>query len=281
MTPNDDRLLARIVATLSTVPGVKGIALGGSRAQGIGTPSSDYDIGIYYDPGEPFGHDAMQQAANALGDAGSDRSVTAIGAWGEWIDGGGWLTIGGRKVDLLYGDLRKVERVIEECRAGQVTVAYQSGHPHAFVSAALAGQAAYCQPLWDPDGVIARLKALAELYPPALRQALIERFGWEADFALQNAQKALDRGDVAYVAGCCYRSVACAVQVLFALNARYLLNEKGSLAQAGTLPIRLGGLKIRAEGSFRAVGAGDLAGAIDQLRVVVVGTADLVRQNRA
>jgi hypothetical protein len=280
MTPNDDRLLARVVATLSTVPGVKGIALGGSRAQGTAIAPSDYDIGIYYDPEEPFAHGAMQQAANTLGDLGTDRTVTAIGGWGEWIDGGGWLTIAGRKVDLLYSDLRKVERTIEECRAGRITVAYQPGHPHAFVSASLAGQVAYCQPLWDPEGAIARLKAQAEPYPYALRQALIERFGWEADFALQNAQKALDRGDVAYVAGCCYRSVACSVQVLFALNARYLLNEKGALAQAGALPIRLGGLKIRADGAFRAIGAGDLAGAIDQLRVVVVGTADLVRQNQ-
>jgi hypothetical protein len=49
---------------------------------------------------------------------------------------------------------------------------------------------------------------------------------------------------------------------------------------AGTLPIRLGGLKIRSDGAFRAIGAGDLAGAIDQLRVVVVGTADLARQNQ-
>jgi hypothetical protein len=280
MTPNDDRLLARVVAALSTVPGVKGLALGGSRALGTAAASSDYDIGIYYDSNAPFAHDAMQRAADALGDPGTDRTVTAIGAWGDWVNGGGWLTVAGRRVDLLYSNMRTIERVIQECRAGHVTVAYQPGHPHAFVSAAVAGQAAHCQPLWDPQGEIARLKGSAALYPQALRQSLIQRFGWEADFALQNALKALERGDVSYVAGCCYRSVACVVQVLFALNKRYLLNEKGAIALAGTLPIRLGGLKIRSDGAFRAIGAGDLAGAIDQLRVVVVGTADLARQNQ-
>jgi hypothetical protein len=28
--------------------------------------------------------------------------VTAIGEWGPWINGGGWLQLEGRPVDLLY-----------------------------------------------------------------------------------------------------------------------------------------------------------------------------------
>ena len=56
----------------------------------------------------------------------------------------------------------------------------------------------------------------------------------EISFSLVVAQKAVVRGDVAYIAGCCFRSVACMNQVLFALNETYLLNEKGAVALAIT-----------------------------------------------
>lgn len=52
------------------------------------------------------------------------------------------------------------------------------------------------------------------------------------ELALFIAQKASARGDVAYATGCCFRSVACMNQILFALNEEYLLNEKGAVAVA-------------------------------------------------
>lgn len=51
------------------------------------------------------------------------------------------------------------------------------------------------------------------------------------------AQKAVSRGDVAYVAGCCFRSVACMNQVLFALDEAYRLNKKGVVAIAKDVAI--------------------------------------------
>jgi hypothetical protein len=275
---DDEALLARLATTLSVVPGVRAVVLGGSRAQGTAKPDSDYDIGIYYDGDSPFPLESMQGAAAALGDPGSNPAVTPRGAWGEWIDGGGWLTIAGRKVDWLYRDLRRVRRVIGECRAGSVQVAYQPGHPHAFVSAILMGEVSLCRPLWDPGGAIRSLKRETQPYPGALRSALVQRFLWEAEFALDNAQKSADRHDVAHVAGCCFRSVACVVQVVFALNGRYLINEKGSVAAAKALPIRPDGMTARVEGAFRSIGAGDPREALEQLRGLVRRTAALAAE---
>lgn len=45
---NDEALLTTLVGALAAVRGVAAIALGGSRARGTATPSSDYDIGLYY-----------------------------------------------------------------------------------------------------------------------------------------------------------------------------------------------------------------------------------------
>jgi hypothetical protein len=87
----------------------------------------------------------------------------------------------------------------------------------------------YCKPLHDPRGALAELKSLTAEYPPRLKQALIERYLWEAQFALDTCRKSAERGDVFYVSGCLFRCAACLVQVLFALNERYFVNEKGSV----------------------------------------------------
>ena len=72
------------------------------------------------------------------------------------------------------------------------------------------------------------MKRLVAEYPPALKSALIRNKLWEAGFALDTARKPARRGDVFYVTGCAFRCVACLVQVLFALNERYFVNEKAS-----------------------------------------------------
>src|SRR5215472_12550428 len=164
----DDPILQRIVPVLAEVPGIAAIALGGSRARGTATENSDYDIGIYSSAERPLDTDRLLQAARMLVDEPKAAEVTPVGGWGPWIVGGGWLTIDGRKVDLLYRSLDDVGRVIDACRAGDVTMHYQPGHPHGFCSAIWMGEVALCRPLHDPEGRLARLKASTAPYPPAL-----------------------------------------------------------------------------------------------------------------
>jgi hypothetical protein len=54
----------------------------------------------------------LLEAAKALVDDPSAAAVTEVGGWGPWIVGGGWLTIAGSKVDLLYRPIESVEKVI-------------------------------------------------------------------------------------------------------------------------------------------------------------------------
>ena len=59
----------------------------------------------------------------------------------------------------------------------------------------------------DPAGTLAALQARTTPYPAALARALRERFEWEAGFALADARKSLDRGDISYLAGCAFAVV--------------------------------------------------------------------------
>ncbi|WP_437809626.1 nucleotidyltransferase domain-containing protein [Sorangium sp. So ce1078] len=286
---------ARVAARLGAIPGVVAVVLGGSRSRGEGDRDSDIDLGIFYEPERPPDLPALRALARELCASaaegavtplarellakGAEDAVTPLGAWGPWINGGAWLEIEGHRVDWLYRDLALVRRVIEACRAGQVTCDYQPGHPHGFLNSIYLADLYDCRPLFDPGGALAPLKALVTPYPPALRRALLDRFLWEAGFAIDTAKKAAGRGDVMYVSGCLFRAAACLVQALFALNERYLSNEKGSLQRTRALPRCPEGFADRVEAALSAPGQGAVAllGSLAQLEALARETSDLRR----
>lgn len=272
---NDDRLLAELTEVLSTVPGIRAIALGGSRARGTATPHSDYDIGLYYDSASPIDVAALGRVAAEIDDRGEAATVTPIGGWGPWIDGGGWLAIDEMRVDLLYRDLARVTRVIDDCHAGRVEIAYQPGHPHAFVSAIYLGEVALCKVLHDPDGVLAAQRARTTPYPEALKRELRRRFEWEATFSLENAEKSTARRDTAYIAGCVFRSVACLCQTLYAINGVYLLNEKGAVAGVTRLARKPAVFADRVTMILRDVSEGSYASGLERLDELITETRAL------
>ena len=272
---NDEALLSRLVGALAPVPGIEAIALGGSRARGTATATSDYDIGLYYRGGRPIDIAGLSKAAASLDDRGAKAAVTPLGGWGPWIDGGGWLLIGGVHIDLLYRDLDRVASAIDDAHAGKVEPYYQPGHPHAFLPTIYVGEVAHARPLHDPAGSLAALQARTVPYPPALAAALHNRFEWEASFAIANARKSLDRGDVSYVAGCTFRAVASLCQVLFALNGNWLLNEKGAVAAVDGFALRPANFSRRVGRVYADLGAGTHAEGLDRLEALVVETQRL------
>jgi len=274
---NNVALLRRLTDALSAVAGVRAIVLGGSRARGIASERSDYDIGLYYDGTIPLDIGALRFAVAALDDRGTAAEITEIGGWGPWINGGGWLTIGGTQVDLLYRDLARVREIIAECQAGQFGCFFLPGHPHGFITTIYAGEVAVCQTLWDPHGDVAQLKAQTTPCPTALREALIKRFIWEAQFAIDNARHGRAIDDVHYASGCGFRAVASLCQVLCALNGEYLLNEKGAVAFVDRLPRAPENFAGRVETVYQVIASGNIAPAMTALESLVEETGALVK----
>jgi hypothetical protein len=145
---------------------------------------------------------------------------------------------------------------------------YQPGHPHGFCSAIWMGEVALCRPLHDPKSIVAKLKAETQPYPPQLREALIRRFQWEVLFSIENAELAISRGEQTHVVGCAYRALCCTAQVLFALNERYLINEKGALQEVAAFPLTIPALTEDVAGIWRSIGEGKFSAALTTLRAI-------------
>jgi hypothetical protein len=253
-----------IAARLVRVPGVVAVALGGSRARGTHRPDSDVDLGLYYRGDLDL--DALRALAHAV--TGARTEVTAPGGWGPWVDGGAWLTVDGQRVDWIYRDLDRVERIWEDCRRGRYEVGAQAGHPLGFYSHAYAGEVALCRVLADPSGALGDLRARTADYPPALGAALVRGL-WEADFCLEIAAKGVAGGDAAYVAGCLFRAIGVACHALHGHAGAWLVNEKGMVAAAGRLPAAPADFAARAQALFVDAGPGLQAAAarlVDEVR---------------
>ena len=102
---------------------------------------------------------------------------------------------------------------------------------------------------------------------------LLKTFLWEVMFSIENAEIAIPRGDQTHIAGCVYRTLCCIGQVLFAVNRRYLINEKGALAEAAKFPCTIRLVIDRSDSIWAAVGKSDFTAALADLKVARWGVA--------
>lgn len=260
---NTDVIIDRITRALGGIRGIDAIVLGGSRATGSAGAASDIDIGIYYSAGLDM--DMLRERAAAIDDLHRPDCMTAIGEWGPWINGGGWLTVDGMPVDLLLRNTERVESCVDDCINGRITIDYQCGHPFGFVNSIYMGEVALCRELYSGSDALARLKDRLRDYPPLYRRAAMDKFVWESGFSLACGRKAANKHDVLYASGSLFRAGVAQAYALYALNRMYCINEKGCLARlesdGAVMPHDL---RARTEAALRLEGS-NIAQAFDAL----------------
>lgn len=229
-------LLQHIIENLKRVQGVRAIVLGGSYAAGTQRADSDIDIGLYYDEERPLDIAHIRSIAATLNDT-LDFTVTELGGWGPWVNGGAWLTIQGQRVDFLYRNIDFVSSTLADCNQGIVRSDYWQQPAYGFHNFMYCTETAICRPLYDPEAVIERLKAQVVNYPPRLKQSIIKTFLWSARFTLDNTYKPAGHGEVYLVTGCLARSIHALVLVLYVLNETWYLSEKRLAADLATFSI--------------------------------------------
>jgi len=217
--------LQELVDTLIPVDGLQAIVLGGSWASGTQRPDSDIDLGLYYTEEALLDISHLRKIARDLNDF-PDLEVTELGGWGLWVNGGAWLTIKGQRVDFLYRNIDFVTSIVDECNRGEIRYDYLQQPPYGFHSYIYCAETQQCKVLYDPQQVIARLKSKVSSYSASLKRSIINSYLWQAEFSLEVAKKAVDSGNVFFVAGCLTRIASCLVQVLYALNEVYYISDK-------------------------------------------------------
>ncbi len=240
-------LLNELLPMLTSVEGVTAVVLGGSYARGIARPDSDLDLALYYRDSAPFAVERILAIAKQISVDGKP-TVTDFYQWGAWVNGGAWINTRAGKVDFLYRSVDHVRKTIIDAQAGKTQIDYAQQPTFGFHSTIYLSETHDCVPLYDPEGVIADLKASVATYPPLLKDHLIKASLWSAEFTLYHARGFAARGDAYNTIGCILRMLYHLKHVLFALNETYFAGDKDT-------PDRIVGLPIKPEGYITDVNA--------------------------
>jgi hypothetical protein len=142
------------------------------------------------------------------------------------MNGGAWLTIDGRRVDIHYRDLTDVEHWCAEAEAGrfkkELLLFYVAGIPTYVVMAELAINRVLA-------GHLPRVE-----YPDLLASEAGRRWHSDAELSLDYAARSLQRrGDPAVAMANATRGLIEAAHSVLAYRHQWVLNEKGIVARAG------------------------------------------------
>ncbi|MFV0136620.1 nucleotidyltransferase domain-containing protein [Streptomyces sp. HMX87] len=236
----DHAFLDATAARLAALPAVRAVALGGSRAQGTHGPGSDWDLAIYYRG--PF-------APADLRAVGWEGEVCELGAWGGGVfNGGAWLTVDGRRVDVHYRDLDVVEHEVTEAEAGRFRVEPLMFH--------LAGIPTYLVVAELAVNEVLRGELPRPAYPQALRRTAPEHWHGMATATLAYAKAGhAPKGAVTQVAGAIALAATQTAHAVLAARGEWVTNEKGLVERAGLRDADslLAGLSPDPEALVRAV----------------------------
>ena len=209
--------LDHVADALERVPGVEGVALGGSQAQGTQHPDSDWDISVYYRSG--FDPESIREL-------GWPGQLSAIGGWGPIFNGGGKLAVDDQQIDIHYRDLGLVEQIHRDACRGEFTIEpllfHQAGLPSYILLAELGINRALrgALPRWD--------------YPAALRELAPPVWWNRAELTLLYAQEGYARhGRALQCLGLLSEAACHAAHAILAHRGEWVTNEKQLLTKTG------------------------------------------------
>lgn len=222
---SDRAFVDDVADRLAALTGVRAVALGGSRAWGTHRPDSDWDLAVYYRGG---GGDRGGFDPEELRAVGWEGEVSTIGAWGGGVfNGGAWLSVHGRRVDVHYRDLGVVEHELAEAERGRFhwepLMFHLAGIPSYLVVAELAGNRVLRGELPRPDG-----------YPEPLRRSAAAFWREGALMTLTYAEhNHAPRARRTEVAGALASAAMQTAHAVLAARGEWVTNEKRLLERAG------------------------------------------------
>ena len=224
----------RLLNALRIRPDVQAIAVVGSYASGTQRLDSDIDACVFYR--RDLDVDGLADSiCTEFALSTSDVSLTPRGGWGNWVDGGGWLTLEGQRVDVVYRCLERLGRELKRIQAGEIELDYLQAPAFGYFNFTWAAELQATDPLYDPDGRVADLIAQCKQFPVVLQEKCTSLFLHVAQFSADIGKKSLAREEWFTACPCCDRALWAVCVALYAANAVWMPAEKRVMNEIDTL----------------------------------------------
>ncbi len=230
-----EKIDAIIEILKQTTTGRCAIALAGAHAKGMADPSSDIDLYLFADGAKPYAE--RKAIITAAADEGSspwiDEAFDAT-PWGGSMD----FMYQGTPVEVTARTIPAMDAGIADSLNGTFSIIPATWTSNGYYTYIYLCEASFIKPVYDPDGIIARYNEQARVYPPKLKQAIIQEFMGRADTWLYNFhyESAIRRADLLFIAPILVHTVMDFVQVIFALNETYFTGDKKLEKMLAALP---------------------------------------------
>lgn len=202
-----------LVDEIASTKGVEAVVLGGSRANGTFDQSSDWDLGVFYRG------DVDWRAVSRHGE------LHPPGSWGRLMNGGAWLTIDGRRVDVILRDLDVVEHWADRASRGDYELDALLGYTAGFPTYTLVAEVA--------ASIVLRGRLDVDTtFTDALHASTTFRWGFQRDFSLDYARSHAVRGNLVGTLGNLSRAVTEEAHRRLCERRQWVLNEKRLLTAA-------------------------------------------------
>jgi len=245
-----------LIQVLSSIRGVIAVGFGGSRGLGIANEQSDYDIVLFRNGGERI-------AAPILKDA--IRPFTASPEQIQEDAGFVSAQISGKKIELFQKDLIFVEKEITQAKSGKFSWSIRQLFPHGDLSTCIISHIMYLELVHEKAQSVSNMRRLAEPFPVLLMNSLTNTFLTQSYITLIHAKKITKLDDIQYLIALCSEFVFFANIVIFAINRKYPVLERGGAKIINNLLQRPENFERRIPAIFKAVMDGNLSGATSEL----------------
>lgn len=260
-----------LIRNLSLIEGVLAVGLGGSRGLHIANEHSDYDFVICRYGGPLIAPSAIMDAMHDVVDAGTmDNTSGFVSA-----------LVSGRKVEVFQKDLALVEKEIQMAKAGKFRYSIRQLFPHGDLSTCIISHIVHLEICAERNHILSRLKRLAEPFPELLMQSMIKTFLSQATIARIHAGKIRKKQDLQYFIGLCSAFVFYANIVIFAINRKYPVLERGGAELIAGFQLIPEGYPGRIQMLFSHAASYRHVNALEEMNAILGGLRNLAPKERA
>jgi len=260
-------MLKNLITGLSEIESISGIVIGGSRGIGVGSEGSDYDIGLYLEsekriPNELFLKHLPREAKLTVHPA--------------LISG----YIGEHKFELFQKSLPKVEKEIESNRQGKFQWFVSPLLPFGDLSYRQVSHLVNSEIVWERGNRLQHTIEKVTPLPTLFIKSAINHFTKSINNNLIHLEKINKHEDQYHFFSLVGSTLFCYINILYVINNRYPIIEKGNWMAASKLRYLPTKLMPRMTAIFQSASIHDYSVARAQLRTLVQDLLKLVNERQ-